>query len=94
MANHTCTSEMADNVIKAVRTLSEDEKIREYVRQREKAIQDYYSDMAVAESRGKAEEKTNLAIALLKRGKDTIEDISLLTGLSIEEIKILANQCS
>ncbi|MCR5599522.1 MAG: Rpn family recombination-promoting nuclease/putative transposase [Ruminococcus sp.] len=84
--------------VKAVRTLSEDEKIREYVRQREKAIQDYYSDMAVAESRGKAEgkaeEKTNLAIALLKRGKDTIEDISLLTGLSIEEIKILANQCS
>ncbi|OPZ22275.1 MAG: hypothetical protein BWZ04_00222 [Firmicutes bacterium ADurb.BinA205] len=38
------------------------------------------------------EGEANVAIALLKRGKDTVEDIAALTGLSIAKIEELSSQ--
>jgi predicted transposase/invertase (TIGR01784 family) len=79
--------------VKAVRSLSEDEKIREYVRQREKAIQDYYSDMAVAESRGekrgRAEGieigKLRTLAGLVKDGILTLADAAKRVHMTEEE---------
>ena len=79
--------------VKAVRSLSEDEKIREYVRQCEKAIQDYYSDMAVAKSQGRAEgraegieigELRTLA-GLVKDGILTLADAAKRVHMTEEE---------
>ena len=79
--------------VKVVRSLSEDEKIREYVRQREKAIQDYYSDMAVAESRGekrgRAEGieigKLRTLAGLVKDGILTLADAAKRVHMTEEE---------
>ena len=39
---------------------------------------------------GKSEEKVSLALKLLKRGKDSLDDISELTGLTLDKVKELA----
>ena len=51
----TTGTEAIKNGVKVIYSLSEDEKIREYVRQREKAEMDYRSDMSYAKAEGKAE---------------------------------------
>ncbi len=96
MLNATNVSAIQHGV-KAIRSLSEDEKIREYVRQREKAIQDYYSDMAVAESRGekrgRAEGRTEgieigelrTLSGLVKDGILTLADASKRMNMTEEE---------
>lgn len=40
----------------------------------------------------KMREKSNIACALLERGKDSYEEIARLTGLSIEEVENLGRQ--
>jgi predicted transposase YdaD len=47
-----------------------------------------------AEGRAEGEENkaNSIALTLLKRGKDTIEDIALITGLSVDTVKALATQ--
>ncbi len=42
--------------------------------------------------KGRTDEKNAIALTLLKRGKDTIEDIALITGLSVDTVKALAAQ--
>ena len=75
--------------VKAVRSLSEDEKIREYVRQCEKAIQDYYSDMAVAKSQGRTEGrdegKLETLLGLVKDGVLTLTDAAKRVNMTEEE---------
>ena len=78
--------------VKAVRSLSEDEKIREYVRQREKAIQGYYSDMAVAKSQGRAEGraegKLETLLGLVKDGVLTLTDAAKRVNMTEEEFTV------
>jgi len=69
--------EAIQNGVKVIYDLSEDAKIREYVRQREKAEQDYYSDMAHAEEKGAARERAKL-IAKWKAKGMTEEEIAEL----------------
>lgn len=62
--------------VQTIYELSEDEKLREYIRQRDKTIRDYNSSMANAEARGRAEgeakgraeEQNRLANNLRKMG--------------------------
>ena len=81
-----------------VSELSADEQIREYVRQREKALQDYYSDIAVAETKGvekgKSEEKNDIALSMIADGQLPFETIAKYTGLTLERVKELAAQNS
>lgn len=67
-----------------------------YVRQREKALQDYYSDIAVAESRGekkgRTEEKEDIALSMLAKGALSYEEIAEYTGLTLDKVKELAAQ--
>lgn len=65
------------NGLKVIYSLSEDEKIREYVRQREKAEMDYRSDMSYAKAEGMAEERKKL-IAKWKAKGMTDEEIAEL----------------
>lgn len=65
------------NGLKVIYSLSEDEKIREYVRQREKAEMDYRSDMSYAKAEGKAERDSEL-IAKWKAKGMTDEEIAEL----------------
>lgn len=55
--------------VQVIYGLSGDAKIREYVRQREKAVQDYNSDMAVAKAEGRAEGAANERAKLIARWK-------------------------
>jgi hypothetical protein len=41
---------------------------------------------------GEENKANSIALTLLKRGKDTIEDIALITGLSVDTVKALATQ--
>jgi predicted transposase YdaD len=41
---------------------------------------------------GEESKANSIALTLLKRGKDTIEDIALITGLSVDTVKALAAQ--
>ena len=99
MLSNTGIEAIRDSVT-AIRALSADEQIREYVRQREKALQDYYSDIAVAETRGiekgkiegAAEEKISLAINLIRMGMGTLEKIAEATGLPLSRVQELAAQ--
>ena len=73
--------EAIKNGVKVIYSLSEDEKIREYVRQREKAEMDYRSDMSYAKAEGKAEgmaEERKKLIAKLKNKGMTDEEIAEL----------------
>ena len=63
--------------------LSEDEKIREYVRQREKAAFDYGADMANAKAKGKYETLAEL----VRDGILTLEDASARANMSITEFE-------
>ena len=56
---------------------SEDEKIREYVRQREKAEQDYRADIVHAEAKGAAKEREKMIARWKAKGK-TDEEIAKL----------------
>lgn len=95
MLSNTNVEAIRDSVT-AIRALSADEQIREYVRQREKALQDYYSDIAVAESRGekkgRTEEKEDIALSMLAKGALSHEEIAEYTGLTLDKVKELAAQ--
>jgi predicted transposase YdaD len=58
------------------------------------AFRDEYIAEGRAEGRAEGEENkaNSIALTLLKRGKDTIEDIALITGLSVDTVKALATQ--
>ena len=60
---------------------------REY-EQREKALRDYYSYMSESYEQGEQDKAKEIALRMLKRGKD-ISEIAGDTGLSIEEVKKL-----
>lgn len=49
---------------------------------------------AKAEGRaeGKAEERVSTALKMLARGRDSIEEIAEMTGLSLEEVQKLADK--
>lgn len=87
MLSNTNVEAIRDSVT-VIRTLSADEQIREYVRQREKALQDYYSDISVARN----EEKTGIALSMIADGQLPFETIAKYTGLSIDKVKELAAQ--
>ena len=77
----TTGTEAIKNGVKVIYSLSEDEKIREYVRQREKAEMDYRSDMSYAKAEGKAEgiaEERKKLIAKWKAKGMTDEEIAEL----------------
>ncbi len=59
-------------------SLSEDEKIREYVRQREKAEQDYRADIVHAEAKGAAKEREKMIARWKVQGKTDEEIAELL----------------
>ncbi|MDE6729148.1 MAG: Rpn family recombination-promoting nuclease/putative transposase [Oscillospiraceae bacterium] len=69
--------EAIQNGVHVIYDLSKDEQIRERVRQREKAEQDYYSDMAHAKAEGRAETYKEL-IANWKAQGMTEEEIRKL----------------
>ncbi|MBD5142313.1 MAG: Rpn family recombination-promoting nuclease/putative transposase [Ruminococcus sp.] len=77
----TTNLETFRNAVDVIYDLSKDEQIREYVRQRKKAEQDYYSEMAHAEARGEARgaanERANLIAKWKAKGK-TDEEIQEL----------------
>ena len=77
----TTNLETFKNAVDIIYDLSKDEQIREYVRQRKKAEQDYYSEMAHAEARGEARgaanERANLIAKWKAKGK-TDEEIQEL----------------
>lgn len=52
------------------------------------------AEKAKAEGRaeGKAEERVNTALKMLARGRDSIEEIAEMTGLSLEEVQKLADK--
>lgn len=58
-----------------------------------KIIEDMLNE-AAREAARKAEklEAYNIALKLLQRGKDTLEEISELTGLTVEEVKEIREQ--
>ena len=60
---------------------------REY-EQRERALRDYYSYMGESYEQGEQDKAKEIALRMLKRGKD-ISEIAVDTGLSIEEVKKL-----
>ena len=97
MLSNTGIEAIRDSVT-AIRALSADEQIREYVRQREKALQDYYSDIAVAETKGvekgKSEEKNDIALSMIADGQLPFDTIAKYTGLTLERVKELAAQNS
>ncbi|MBE6853047.1 MAG: hypothetical protein E7505_06180 [Ruminococcus sp.] len=79
--------------IRVIYELSEDEKVREMIRQREKAERDYNSGMADARAEGRIEgEQIGLArgeqIGLAKAAEQMRR-----SGLSEEQIKSILSQC-
>lgn len=52
------------------------------------------AEKAKAEGRaeGKAEERVSTALKMLARGRDSIEEIAEMTGLSLEEVQKLADK--
>jgi len=88
----TTNSEAIQNGVRVVYGLSGDAQIREIVRQREKALQDYASDMSAAEEKGEDKKAVAIATTLLKRGKDTVDEIAAITGLTVDRINGLADQ--
>ena len=60
---------------------------REY-EQREKALRDYYSYMGESYEQGKQDKVKEIALRMLKRGKD-VNEIAEDTGLSLEEVQKL-----
>ena len=81
--------------VDAIYSLSRDEKIREYARQRELAEIDYNLDVANAEARGRAKGKAegmemgmlNTLIELVKDGILTLADGAKRANMSIEDFK-------
>lgn len=65
----TTGTEAIKNGVKVIYSLSEDKKIREYVRQREKAEMDYRSDMSYAKAEGKVEGKAERDSELIAKWK-------------------------
>ncbi len=65
--------------VQTIYELSEDEKLREYIRQREKTIRDYDSSMANAEARGRAEGE-------IKRESEIVANLRKM-GMTEEQIK-------
>lgn len=45
-----------------------------------------------AKAEGKAEERVSTALKMLARGRDSIEEIAEMTGLSLEEVQKLADK--
>lgn len=76
--------------VQTIYELSEDEKLREYIRQRDKTIRDYDSSMANAlargiakgraegEAKGRAEERNKLASNLKKMGMTEEQILNIL----------------
>jgi predicted transposase/invertase (TIGR01784 family) len=65
-----------------------DPKLREIIETREKATRDYSNDISCAKEEGREEGKRETALNAIGMGLST-EQISVLTGLSIEEIESL-----
>ena len=62
-----------------------------------KLLEEMRKEVAVeAEAKGKAEGKAEttmeLALKMLARGRDSIEEIAEMTGLSLEEVRELAKK--
>ena len=79
----SATTDAIRTNVNIIYDLSEDEKIREYVRQREKAAFDYGADMANAKAKGKYETLANLVI----KGRLTLEEAAEEANMSITEFK-------
>lgn len=79
----SATTDAIRTSVNIIYDLSEDEKIREYVRQREKAAFDYGADMANAKAKGKYETLANLVI----KGRLTLEEAAEEANVSITEFK-------
>lgn len=47
---------------------------------------------AEGRAEGKAEERVSTALKMLARGRDSIEEIAEMTGLSLEEVQKLADK--
>lgn len=47
---------------------------------------------AEGKAEGKAEERVSTALKMLARGRDSIEEIAEMTGLSLEEVQKLADK--
>ena len=58
-----------------------------------KLLEEMRKEVAVeAEAKGKAETTKKLALKMLARGRDSIEEIAEMTGLSLEEVRELAKK--
>ncbi|MEE0810726.1 hypothetical protein [Blautia sp.] len=58
-----------------------------------KLLEEMRKEVAVeAEAKGKAETTMELALKMLARGRDSIEEIAEMTGLSLEEVRELAKK--
>lgn len=77
------SEERKNESVNAILEMSKDEKMREYIRQRNKAERDYESGLKNARRQGRAEgitEERKRIIARLKSGGMTDEEISRLLG--------------
>lgn len=81
------SEERKSESVNTILEMSKDEKMREYIRQRNKAERDYESGLKNARRQGKAEgraegitEERKRIIARLKSGGMTDEEISRLLG--------------
>lgn len=77
--------------VDAVISLNADTILREQIRQRDKAIRDYYNDMAIAKSEGRAEGKAEgvlfTLLSLVEDGVLTVADAAKRANMSVSEFK-------
>lgn len=80
-----------NEVVSMLAELFDEKTIRESY---ESALQADYMERgrAEGEAKGKIQSMLNIARNMLLRGKDSLEDIAALTGLSIDRVRELANQ--
>ncbi len=85
-------NEVLNKAVNKLMFVSAEEKLRYEYEQRQKAIKDYYCDIQDAREEGKEEKAIEIAANLL----DVLDDelISIKTGLSIENIKLIRQKNS